>query len=99
MNITQVIIRPVITEKSAMRVAENQYTFEVHRNATKRDIAKAVGNKFNVEVYDAKVINRRGKKRRFGPSRREKFSPSKRFAIITINPKQKIELFEQGEEK
>ena len=94
MQINQIIKRPVVTEKSASRVALNQYTFEVDKKATKRDIAAAVEQLFNVEVYRVRVINRRGHSRRVGKLRLKKMSPSKRFAVVTINPKQKMDIFE-----
>ncbi|OQX51489.1 50S ribosomal protein L23 [candidate division CPR3 bacterium 4484_211] len=94
MQINQIIKRPVVTEKSTSRVALNQYTFEVDKKATKRDIAAAVEQLFNVEVYRVRVINRRGHSRRVGKLRLKKMSPSKRFAVVTINPKQKIDVFE-----
>lgn len=95
MNLDQIIIKPQITEKSMRRLADNQYTFQVHRDATKKDIRRAVEELFDVEVYQVKVINRRGRKKRRGPSRQERTSPARRFAVVTINPQDKIDLFEQ----
>ncbi|MBU1110985.1 50S ribosomal protein L23 [Patescibacteria group bacterium] len=98
MKINEVIIKPVLTEKSSSHVARNQYTFEVYRKATKLDITRVVEELFGVEVYKVRVINRRGKRKHVGRTRREKTMPSRRFAVITINPKQKIDLFEVEEE-
>lgn len=92
MELTKVLKRPIITEKSLQATVRNQYTFEVAKEATKREITEAVEKQFKVEVYAVKVMNRRGKKRRLG--RRETVTPSQRRAIVTINPKQKIEIFE-----
>jgi large subunit ribosomal protein L23 len=95
MNISKVIKKPTLTEKAMSRVAQNQYTFEVHREASKKEIAAAVEELFSVEVYAVRVVNRRGKRRRVGRTRREKTSPARRYAVVTINPKQKIDIFEK----
>jgi len=97
MTIDQIIVKPVFTEKSTQRLAQNQYTFEVHRQATKKDIKWAVEELFKVEVYAVKVVNRRGKRRRIARTRRERMTPARRFAIVTINPEQKIDIFVQQE--
>lgn len=97
MELTQVIKKPVITEKSMRNVAQNQYTFEVAKKATKKDIARAVEALFRVEVWDVKVMNRRGKRRRVGRTRQEITAPAIRRAIVTVNPKKKIEMFEISE--
>ena len=98
MEITEVIRKPVITEKSTQRVSINQYTFEVAKGATKNEIAAAVEKMFGVEVWKVRVMNRRGKKRRVGRARKEVFAPAIRRAVVTINPKNRIDLFEVAEE-
>lgn len=95
MELTEVIKRPILTEKSQRAVARNQYTFEVHRDATKRDVANAVEKLFKVEVYNVTVQNRRGKTKRRGKGRQTNVSAVSRRAIVTINPEQKIGLFEK----
>ena len=64
----EIILKPVITEKSAQAVAEGKYTFKVATKATKVQIAKAIESIFNVKVlkvntlnYDGKVKNLRGR--------------------------------------
>lgn len=61
----QVLRAPVITEKSTSATSLKRYTFEVHPDATKCDIAAAVGALFKVEVDKVAVSNKRGKSRRF----------------------------------
>ena len=66
-NLYDVIRRPLITEKSTL-LKETQRTlgFEVHRDATKPEIKKAVETLFNVKVADVRVINVHGKVKRQG---------------------------------
>ncbi len=98
MELTQVIKKPIITEKSMQYAAVNQYTFEVDKNAAKKDIARAVEAQFGVEVYRVTVMNKRGKTRRVRKTGQEIVTSVQRKAIVTINPKDKIGIFEAGSE-
>ena len=89
----QVVKRPIITEKSNMVTADNQYTFEVDRRANKTQIRDAVEQIFNVDVVGVRVINVAPKYGRWG-RRRVKRRPAWKKAIVTIAPDQRIELFE-----
>lgn len=89
----QVVRRPVITEKSNIATAYNQYTFEVARQANKTQIREAVEHIFKVDVVEVRVINMGPKYGRWG-RRRVKRSPAWKKAIVTIAPDQRIELFE-----
>lgn len=63
----EIIIRPIITEKSLIAKAnEAKYTFEVSKKATKIDIKYAVEKLFDVKVLEVKTINVKGKLRRRG---------------------------------
>mgnify|MGYP002523892311 CR=1 FL=1 len=62
----EIIIAPVITEKSNMDMQEGKYTFEVNRKATKVDIANAVEKLFEVKVLSVNTINVKGKMKRMG---------------------------------
>lgn len=97
MELTQVIRKPIITEKSMQQAAANKYTFEVDKNASKRDIARAVAKQFGVSVYRVTVMNKRGKTRRVRKTGKEITMPLQRKAVVTINPEQKIDIFETGE--
>lgn len=61
-----VILAPVITEKSSMASESNQVVFKVRRDATKPEIKAAVELMFNVKVDGVQVVNETGKTRRFG---------------------------------
>ena len=93
MNQYDIILRPIVTEKSSLaKEARNQYVFEVARNANKIEIAKAVELLFKVKVLSVQVMNMEGKARRLG-----RFSgkrPDWRKAIVKVSPKDKISFFE-----
>jgi large subunit ribosomal protein L23 len=62
----QVVIRPLVNEKAMAQATHlNQYTFEVHPEATKADIKRAVEELFQVKVVAVRTQNRLGKPRRF----------------------------------
>jgi large subunit ribosomal protein L23 len=89
------IVRKVlITEKgTALRELRNQYFFEVARDANKIDIKRAIENIFKVKVDNVRTMQVRGKVKRQGRwlGRRNDWKK----AIVTLQPDQKIELFEQ----
>ena len=89
----QVIKRPIITEKSNIATAHNQYTFEVDRQANKTQIREAVEFIFKVDVVGVRVINIAPKYGRWG-RRRVKRSPAWKKAVVTVAPDQRIEIFE-----
>lgn len=62
----QVLLRPLVTEKGVHRAnRNNQYAFEIHVDATKIDVRKAVESLFDVKVVKVRTQNRKGKNRRF----------------------------------
>ena len=89
------IVRKVlITEKGTqLREVRNQYFFEVARDSNKIDIRRAVENIFKVKVDNVRTMQVRGKVKRQGRwvGRRNDWKK----AIVTLQPDQKIELFEQ----
>jgi len=87
-----VIIKPIITEKTMNLLADNKYTFIVDKKANKTEIKNAVENIFNVKVEKVSTMNVKGKPKRVG--RFEGRTPSRKKAIVTLKPGQKIKLFE-----
>ena len=87
-----IIIRPVITEKSMDLLADNKYTFIVDRRANKTEIKNAIENIFDVRVEKVNTMNYKGKPKRIG--RFEGRTPRRKKAIVTLKPGQKIRLFE-----
>lgn len=66
-RLMKVLLSPVVSEKSSVVADDNQqYTFRVATDATKREIAKAVEKLFEVEVERVQVVNCKGKTKRFG---------------------------------
>ncbi len=89
----EVIIAPVVTEKSMAALEQKKYTFKVAKDATKIDIARAVEELFGVKVEKVNTINVRGQKRRMG--RYEGYTPSWKKAIVTLTEKSKtIDFFD-----
>ena len=86
-----VIIRPVISEKSYGLLDEGKYTFLVAPDANKTQIKIAVEQVFNVTVLDVNTLNRQGKRKRTrsGFGRRK---DTKR-AIVSLAPGDRIEIF------
>ncbi|SER79141.1 large subunit ribosomal protein L23 [Propionibacterium cyclohexanicum] len=86
-----VLIAPVVSEKSYGLLDENKYTFIVSPNANKIEIRHAVESVFGVKVLSVNTLNRPGKKRRtrFGTGKR----PDTKRAIITLAPDDHIDIF------
>ena len=88
-----IIIRPIITEKSMMGIAEKKYTFEVAKTATKIDIANAVEEAFKVKVAKVNTVSVRGKLKRQG--RTQGYTKTWKKAVVTLTEDSKsIEFFE-----
>ena len=93
MRAQDIVIRPIITEKSMMGIAEKKYTFEVAKSATKIDIARAVEELFKVKVLRVNTVHVRGRMRRQG--RFEGYTRSWKKAYVTLTADSKtIEFFE-----
>ena len=88
-----IIIAPVITEKSMSGIADKNYTFKVAKDASKYEIADAVKELFKVDVAKVNTINVRGKARRMG--RYEGYTASWKKAVVTLTADSKsIEFFD-----
>jgi len=87
-----VIIRPIVSEKSYAGLEANRYTFLVHPNANKTEIKEAIQKIWNVRVLGVNTLNRKGKvkKQRYVTGRR---SDQKR-AVVTLAAGDSIEIFE-----
>lgn len=89
-----IVIRPIITEKSMSGVLKKVYTFEVAKSANKIEIAKACEELFKVEVAKVNTVSVRGKFRRQGRNNGG-YSKSWKKAIVTLKENSKpIEFFE-----
>jgi large subunit ribosomal protein L23 len=86
-----VLLAPVVSEKSYGLLDENKYTFLVTLDANKTQIKIAVESVFKVRVTDVNTLNRQGKKRRtrYGYGKR----PDTKRAIVTVAPGERIDIF------
>ncbi len=92
MDLTNVIIKPLVTEKSTHQQAtRNAYAFQVHRDANKPQIKQAVEKLYNVKVVDVRTMRRKGK------PRRTKFKMTHgsnwKRAVVILDENSRIELF------
>lgn len=90
MEATQVLKRPVLTEKSTHATDANRYTFEIDSRATKRDVKQAVEEIYKVRVLGVATQNRKGRLRRnrFGHWRAD----AMKQAVVKVHPDDKLEL-------
>ncbi|NLK00821.1 MAG: 50S ribosomal protein L23 [Clostridia bacterium] len=88
----EIILKPVVSERSMGLMEQNKYTFIVHRNANKVEIKKAVEELFDVKVEKVNTLNLVGKKKRMG--RYVGRTPNRKKAIVKLREGEKIELFE-----
>jgi large subunit ribosomal protein L23 len=92
MDSRQVVISPVVSEKSYALIAQNKYTFRVHPDAHKTQIRQAVEEIFDVTVTDVRTMLMKPKPKRRG------WTPGKtrgwKKAIVELAPGNRIELFE-----
>lgn len=93
-----VILSPLITEKSMADASNSKFTFKVFKSANKNEIKKAIEKNFSVNVIGISTSILKGKKIRVGARRAEKKVDSWKKAIVTVKKGQKIGLFELGGE-
>jgi large subunit ribosomal protein L23 len=87
-----IIIRPVITEKSMEGIAKKVYTFKVAKDDNKIEIADAVEKLFGVKVAKVNTMNVRGREKRVGRNRG--YTPDWKKAIVSLRENSKeIEFF------
>ena len=88
-----IIIAPIITEKSMSGIADKKYTFKVAKDSNKIEIANAVETLFKVKVAKVNTVNVRGKQRRMG--RYSGYTASWKKAVVTLKADSKpIEFFD-----
>ena len=85
----EIIISPVLTEKTKLQEKDNKYTFLVKKDANKIEIKQAIEKIYNVKVKKVNTINIKPKPKRW--RFRMGFTPSKKKAIVTLKEGYKIE--------
>lgn len=89
-----VILRPVVSEKSYGLIEANVYTFVVDPRASKPEISDAIESIFGVTVGKVNTLNRKGKTTRNRRTGQTGKRPDAKRAIVTLAPGDSIELFE-----
>ncbi len=93
MTAQDIVLRPIITEKSMAGIGGKRYTFKVAESATKIDIARAVEELFGVKVDSVNTVHMRGHLRRQGKT--QGYTSAWKKAYVTLKPDSKtIEFFE-----
>ncbi len=93
-NPRDVILAPVVSEKSYALLDEGRYTFIVHPSTNKTEIKQAVQAIFGVKVVSVNTLNRKGKRKRFGMTYGTRKSTMR--AVVTLAPGETIDIFESG---
>lgn len=91
-----VIIAPVVSEKSYALIEENVYTFIVHPDAAKPEIRNAVEEIFSVKVKKVNTLNRKGKTTRNRRTGKTGSRPDRKRAIVTLVEGDSIDLFKEA---
>lgn len=91
-NPHDVVLKPVVTEKSIGLMEENKYSFIVNKDANKTEIKHSIQALFNVTVLDVTTMNVKGKMKRMGKHVGK--TSDKKKAIVTLKDGDKIEVFE-----
>ena len=89
-----VIVRPIVSEKSYSLLEDNVYTFEVHPSSSKPEIKDAVESIFGVSVLKVNTLNRKGKRMRNRRNNTFGKRPNRKRALVTLAEGDSIELFE-----
>jgi large subunit ribosomal protein L23 len=88
----EILISPVVSEKSYHQITENRYTFKVHKDAHKTQIRQAVEELFDVKVVGVNVVKVQPKPKRRGVYRGTR--PGWKKAIVELKAGDKIDIFE-----
>ena len=89
-----IILAPIVSEKSYALIEQGVYTFRVHPSATKPEIHDAIEAIWGVKVVKVNTLNRAGKKTRQRRSNRTGTKPDTKRAIVTLAAGNEIPLFE-----
>ena len=92
MNSNDIIIKPIISEKTTELMEGNKYAFKVSMKANKQVVSKAIHDIFGVRPENINIMRVRGKKRRLRFQYGNKAAWKK--AIVTLKPGDKIEIFD-----
>lgn len=94
-----IILSPIITEKTSEQIALGKYTFKVDKKSNKQQIALAVEQLFNVKVLRVNTMNMQGKLKRQGRTEGRRANWKKAIVQIDLNPQDVSYLTKGGKEK
>ncbi len=94
MDARDVIIQPVVSEKSYALLDTNAYTFQIHADANKIQVRQAVEDLFSVSVVKVTTLNRKGKRKRNRRNGTYGKRPDTKRAVVTLVDGDRIDLFE-----
>lgn len=94
-----ILKKPIVSEKSMLLADQYLYTFEVDKNATKKQIAKIVAEKFGVKILSVKTINVKGKTKSQKSVRKLYKTSGYKKAIVQVKKGDKIAMFETPKEE
>ena len=92
----EVLLRPIVSEKSYALMDDGVYVFAIAPDATKIDVRHAVETAFGVRVRKVNTLNRKGKRRRNRRSNTFGTRPSVKRAVVTLAEGDRIDLFEKS---
>jgi large subunit ribosomal protein L23 len=92
----EVLIRPVVSEKSYALMEDGTYVFEVYPGTNRTEIRRAVEQLFNVHVAKVNTLNRKGKRRRNRRANTWGARPDRKRAMVTLQAGDRIDLFEKS---
>jgi len=92
----EVLLRPIVSEKSYALMDDGVYVFAIAPDATKIDVRHAVEHAFGVRVTKVNTLNRKGKRRRNRRSNTFGTRPSVKRAVVTLAAGDRIDLFEKS---
>ena len=91
-SLSDIIISPVVTEKSTLLQESGKYTFKISKYADKSSVKKAVEELFEVKVASVNIIVKKGKPKTFGRNRI--ITPGYKKAIVSLAPGDTINITE-----
>jgi large subunit ribosomal protein L23 len=92
LHATQVLIAPVVSEKSYERIADREYTFKVHKDAHKTQVRQAVEEQFGVKVERVNIVKVQAKPKRRGLIKGTR--PGWKKAVVKLREGESIQIFE-----
>lgn len=90
MNVTEVIIKAILTEKAHTQMAKGVYTFMVNQKANKKDVKNAIKSAFSVDVVNVNVISTQPKQKRVAKTRKFTMIGGGKKAIVYLKAGQTI---------